>query len=132
MKILVGSGDDALRRFLGHLLSGAQGEVRMVSRSGDLLKAVLESDYDLAVFPLQLGGMTGLETLAILKRLRPKLPVFILSDDRSADVRAEAMEAGALHYFVLPLNPQAMIAAVNAVGGNAGVEIHGEERMIRA
>lgn len=92
-RIIVASSDDALRRFAAHLLEGAGGDVRTVSRSGELLKAVLEVDYDLVVIDLALGGMNGMETLPILKRLRPKMPVIVLSEDDSAEVRVEPFGA---------------------------------------
>lgn len=112
MRIIIASSDDALRRFLAHILEGVAEGIRTVSRSGDLLKAVLDEDYDLAVITLDLGGLGGLETLQILKRLRPKMPVIVLSEDNSAEVRADVLEGGALHCFVLPIHPPALISAV--------------------
>ena len=112
MRVIVASSDDALRRFVAHILEGVSDGVRTVSRSGELLKAVLDEDYDLVVVTLDLGGMSGLETLPILKRLRPKTPVIVLSEDNPVEVRGEALEGGALHYFVLPINPPALVSAV--------------------
>lgn len=114
MRIIVASSDDALRRFAAHILDGVGCDVKTVSRSGELLRALLDRDYDLVVIDLALGGISGLETLPILKRLRPKTPVIVLSEDNSAEVRAEAFESGALHYFVLPINPSALVTACTA------------------
>lgn len=119
MRIIIACSDDSLRRFLSHLLEGVTEDARTVSRSGELLKAVLASDFDLVVIALHLRGMSGQETLPILKRIRPKLPVFVLSDDSSLEVRADAFENGALHYFMLPVHPSAFLAAVNEVGAQA-------------
>jgi DNA-binding response OmpR family regulator len=120
MRIIVASSDDGLRRFLAHILEGISEDVRTVSRSGELLKSVLDTDYDVVVITLDLGGMSGLETLPILKRLRPKTPVLMLSEDNSVDLRGEAIETGALHYFMLPINPPALISAILAIGSKEG------------
>ncbi|OGG44052.1 MAG: hypothetical protein A3F84_28005 [Candidatus Handelsmanbacteria bacterium RIFCSPLOWO2_12_FULL_64_10] len=131
MRIIIASNDDALRRFVAHILEGVGEGIRTVSRSGELLKAVLDEDYDLAVITLDLGGMSGLETLPILKRLRPKMPVIVLSEDNSAEVRGDVFEGGALHYFVLPIHPPALVSAVSAAVRKAEYKDQNPESRIK-
>ena len=115
MRVIVASSNDSLRRSVDRSLEQLSCEIRTVSRSGDLLISVLRWDYDLVVLDMALEGMTALETLSILKRLRPKSPVIVLSADRSADLRTQALQAGALRYFVIPFDLDSLVSAARSI-----------------
>jgi DNA-binding NarL/FixJ family response regulator len=62
------------------------------------LRLVLEQDWDLAVLDLSLDGRGGLDLLNELKRLRPRLPVLILSVHSEEQYAKRAFKAGASGY----------------------------------
>ena len=59
------------------------------------LQLVQEQDWDLAVLDLSLEGRGGLDLLNEMKRLRPRLPVLILSIHSEEQYAKRAFKAGA-------------------------------------
>lgn len=70
------------------------------ARSGaEALNLVREQNWDIAVLDISLGGRSGLEVLADLKQLRPKMPVLILSMHAEEQYAVRAFKAGASGYI---------------------------------
>lgn len=70
------------------------------ARSGaEALTLVREEHWDIAVLDISLGGRNGLEVLADLKQLRPKMPVLILSMHAEEQYAVRAFKAGASGYL---------------------------------
>ncbi len=120
MKVIIASSDSALRRSLSDLLANATDEVRTTPRSGDLIRWVLDGDFDLVIVDVELAGMDGVETLSILKQVRPKVPVIMLSSDASTEMGRRIAEIGVLYHFVKPVRPSDMLEVVRAAGESRG------------
>ncbi len=69
------------------------------SSGQELLRKVEENDYDLVVLDISMPGRNGLDTLAELKRIRPKLPVLILSMHPEEQYALRAYKSGASGYL---------------------------------
>ncbi len=65
----------------------------------ELLQKVRENDYDLAILDISMPGRDGLDILVELKRLRPKLPVLVLSMHPEAQYALRAIRSGASGYL---------------------------------
>ncbi len=65
----------------------------------ELLQKVQENDYDLAVLDISMPGRSGLDTLVELKRIRPKLPVLVLSMHPEEQYALRAYKSGAFGYM---------------------------------
>ena len=69
------------------------------ARSGaEALTLVQENEWDIAVLDISLGARSGLEVLKEIKRLRPKLPVLILSMHADEQYAIRAFKSGASGY----------------------------------
>src|SRR5580704_3069818 len=77
---------------------------------------------DVVLLDLARGDADGLHTLRWLRRVRPDLPVLVLSHADDADQRLEAIRLGAQDYLVRPLDEQQVETAIKgclkAVGDN--------------
>jgi DNA-binding NarL/FixJ family response regulator len=70
------------------------------ARSGaEALALVRKQSWDIAVLDISLGGRSGLEVLAELKQLRPRMPVLILSMHAEEQYAVRAFKAGASGYI---------------------------------
>lgn len=116
MNIIVASSDGVSRKLLADLLESPLNCVRMTTKSSELIQWVLDEDVDAVVVDVDLGGMDGLESLPILKHLRPKLPIIMLSADASTEVSRRIAEVGVFYHFVKPIDPSDMIHVMRAVG----------------
>ena len=70
------------------------------ARSGaEALALVRQQPWDIAVLDISLGGRSGLEVLAEIKQLRPRMPVLILSMHAEEQYAVRAFKAGASGYI---------------------------------
>ncbi|MFQ6092858.1 MAG: response regulator [bacterium] len=101
--ILVATNDSETERELTNVLTEGY-IVRTVESSSEALLTLLEKDIDLIVIDLSIDGMTGLETIPIIRRTRPKIPLIVLSDDDSVETGSKVAQEGVFYYALKPLN----------------------------
>ncbi len=61
---------------------------------------------------LIMPGLSGMETLEILSKRKPDLPVIVLTAQAGIDVAVKAMQAGAVDFFVKPAAPERIAAGL--------------------
>lgn len=74
-----------------------------------------KQEWDVVVLDLSLGGRSGLEVLAGLKQIRPRLPVLILSMHSEEQYARRAFKAGAAGYITKNSPSTELVRAVNKV-----------------
>ena len=75
-------------------------------------KCALEPQIDAVFAEVQMRPVDGFDLLHVLHVNRPRLPVFLVSDD--AVPREAALRKGASDYLVRPLSMQCLLDAVHA------------------
>ncbi|CAN5373799.1 response regulator transcription factor [soil metagenome] len=98
---------DALR------LSGYQVTEAADGQAG--LKAAVRLDVDLVLLDLMLPKMDGMAVLLELRKIRPTLPVIILTARGGEDDRVRGLRLGADDYVVKPFSARELLARVEAV-----------------
>lgn len=83
----------------------------------EALRLVREQDWDVVVLDLSLGDRSGLEVLKELKRIRPRLPVLILSMHSEEQFARRAFKAGAAGYITKDSPRAELVKAINKVIG---------------
>ena len=79
------------------------------------LKLAEEQDWDVVVLDLTLGNRSGLEALKDLRKLRPRLPVLILSMHSEEQYARRAFRAGASGYLTKDCSREELLRAVQKV-----------------
>lgn len=79
------------------------------------LKLVQEQDWDVVVLDLSLGYRSGLELLKDLKKIRPRLPVLILSMHSEEQYARRAFKAGASGYVTKDCSRAELVGAMEKV-----------------
>jgi DNA-binding response OmpR family regulator len=77
-------------------------------------RLALSGDFDAIVLDLMLPARSGLEILASLRRVRPSVPVIVLTARGEIDDRVEGLDAGAVDYLVKPFSLAELVARVRA------------------
>ena len=100
-KILVVDDHAVVRDGVKRMFDEQPGTVAFgeASTPHEAIKLVSEQDWDIVVLDLALGERSGLEVLQELKKLRPKLPVLILSMYAEEQYARRAFKAGASGYI---------------------------------
>ncbi len=78
--------------------------VRVVEKGSEALLAALDEEPDLIILDLTLQELPGLKTIELIKRLRPRIPLIVLSDDASVETGSRVLEKGVFSYFLKPLS----------------------------
>jgi DNA-binding response OmpR family regulator len=98
---------DALRASGYHVVEAADGERG--------LEEAVRNAVDLVLLDLLLPRRDGQSVLAEVRRLRPTLPVIILTARGSEDDRVRGLKMGADDYVVKPFSARELLARVEAV-----------------
>jgi len=114
-RILTIEDDAAIRRGIVDALRFA-GYGVLESGNGDQgLELATRSEFDLLLLDLVLPGRDGLEILREVRRLRPTLPVIILTARGEEADRVRGLRDGADDYVVKPFSVKELLARVEAV-----------------
>ena len=98
-KILTIDDHEVVRRGIKEMFTETSASFGEACSGAEALKLVREQHWDIAVLDISLGGRNGLEVLADLKQLRPKMPVLILSMHAEEQYAVRAFRAGASGYI---------------------------------
>jgi DNA-binding NarL/FixJ family response regulator len=99
LRILTIDDHEIVRGGVKGLFSAASAEFGEARSGPEAITLIRDSDWDIAVLDISLGGRSGLEVLAEIKQLRPKLPVLILSMHAEDQYALRAFKAGASGYI---------------------------------
>lgn len=92
----------------------------------EALQAVSSQQVDLVLTDLVMPGATGLELIARLGVLARKLPVLLMTAFGTVEHAVEAMRAGAADFVVKPIDPQALLRAVERALAQRRLQVENE------
>ncbi len=82
---------------------------------GDGIRIIEKKMFLLVVLDLQLPDMYGTEVLARIKKIRPDIPVIILTGHGSEKDRQQCMKQGAYAFIHKPLNIEKLLDILNEI-----------------
>ncbi len=84
-------------------LLGLEGYEMLTARDGyDALRLVNETDLDLVITDMKMPGMNGMELLEKCKKMKPELPVIMMTAFGTIEMAVEAMRKHAYDYIRKP------------------------------
>jgi len=114
-RIVVVEDEPAIRRGVVDLLRASGYEVAEAADGAKGLEEAIRLSVDLVLLDLLLPRKDGIEVLAELRKIRPTLPVIILTARGSEDDRVRGLKMGADDYVVKPFSARELLARVEAV-----------------
>ncbi|HXE94935.1 MAG TPA: response regulator transcription factor [Dongiaceae bacterium] len=117
MKILIADDHAIFREGLKQIISKTVGMVVAdeATDGQEALCKIRENDYDVVLLDISMPGRNGLDIMAEIKNLKPKLPVLILSMHPEEQYAVRALKAGASGYLTKGNPPQELIEALHKV-----------------
>jgi len=103
-KILIIEDEVAIRRVLNKIIS-EENETYLVEEAEDGLigiEMILKSDFDLVLCDIKMPKMDGVEVLEKIKKLKPEIPVIMISGHGDLDTAVNTMRLGAFDYISKP------------------------------
>ena len=113
--ILLVDDERANLEALEAVLEGLGQNLITASRGEQALKCVLEHDFAVILLDVQMPGMSGIETAALIRardRSRATPIIFLTGMMRTAEMVFSGYSAGAVDYLMKPLEPEVLRAKV--------------------
>lgn len=110
--ILVADDDAAIRTVLNQALSRAGYEVRSTSNAATLWRWVSQGEGDLVITDVVMPDENAFDLLPRIKKVRPSLPVVVMSAQNTFMTAVRASERGAYEYLPKPFDLKELIAIV--------------------
>jgi len=110
--ILVADDDAAIRTVLNQALSRAGYDVRITSNAATLWRWISAGDGDLVITDVVMPDENAFDLLPRIKRIRPDLPVLVMSAQNTFMTAIKASEKGAYDYLPKPFDLTELIAIV--------------------
>ncbi|HWV41044.1 nitrogen regulation protein NR(I) [Pseudorhodoplanes sp.] len=110
--ILVADDDAAIRTVLNQALSRAGYEVRSTSNAATLWRWVSQGEGDLVITDVVMPDENAFELIPRIKKLRPELPIIVMSAQNTFMTAIRASERGAYEYLPKPFDLKELIGIV--------------------
>ncbi len=111
-QILLADDDAAIRTVLNQALSRAGYEVRSTSNAATLWRWVAQGEGDLIITDVVMPDENAFDLLPRIKKLRPDLPVIVMSAQNTFMTAIKASERGAYEYLPKPFDLKELVAVV--------------------
>jgi len=114
-KILVVDDEEIMRSSLNDWLVEEGYDVFVVENGYRAIEEIMNGEWDLAIVDLKMPGMDGIEVLKKTNKIKPNLPVVIITAYATVDTAVVAMKEGAADYIVKPFNPAEISLVINKI-----------------
>ncbi|HEY4274675.1 MAG TPA: nitrogen regulation protein NR(I), partial [Rhizomicrobium sp.] len=125
--ILVADDDSAIRTVLHQALARAGYSVRTTGTAAGLWKMIAAGEGNVAITDVVLPDESGFDLIPRIKRLRPDLPVLVMSAQNTLLTAITAAERGAFEYLPKPFDLKELTNVVQRALASPGVRREPEE-----
>jgi Nif-specific regulatory protein len=107
-RILVVDDHDSLRKGLVRALNNAGHDVEEAANGTAAIERLQDSQYDVVLTDLRMGGADGMDVLRTTRSLQPSAAVILMTAFGSIHTAVEAMKIGALDFVQKPFEIEEM------------------------
>src|ERR1700741_831824 len=111
--ILVADDDAAIRTVLNQALSRAGYEVRSTGNAATLWRWISQGEGDLVITDVLMPDESAFDLIPRVKKLRPELPIIVMSAQNTFMTAITAAERGAYEYLPKPFDLNELIRVVD-------------------
>ncbi len=106
--------DDEVELLKPHILflESKDYEVDTVNNGYDAVDMARSTPYDLIILDEMMPGMTGLETLPLIKQVRPTTPVIMVTKSEEENIMNKAIGSKIADYLIKPINPNQVLLSI--------------------
>ena len=103
-KILIIEDEAAIRRVLTKILSEESDSYRVEDAEDGIqgLEKIKNNDYDLVLCDIKMPKMDGVEVLEAVKKIKPEIPMVMISGHGDMETAIQTMRLGAFDYISKP------------------------------
>ena len=103
--------DDEIELLKAHIifLEKKGYEVVTVSNGPDAIDQCRQQTFDLVLLDEQMPGLSGLETLQLIKEIQPATPVVMVTKSEEENIMDQAIGSKIADYLIKPVNPNQIL-----------------------
>ena len=103
--------DDEIEQLRAHImfLEKKGYEIVTVSNGTDAIDQCRQRNFDLVLLDEQMPGISGLETLRILKEINPSITVVMVTKSEEENIMEQAIGQKIADYLIKPVNPNQIL-----------------------
>ncbi len=87
-------------------------DVVTASNGDDAIELIREQNFDLIFLDENMPGLSGLQTLNIIKEEKPAIPVIMITKSEEEDIMDEAIGSKIADYLIKPVNPKQILLSI--------------------
>ncbi|MCH7773980.1 MAG: response regulator [Bacteroidetes bacterium] len=106
LTVLFASGDEYLKERVLEVLDKDRHHVVVADNCKDALEKLLDSDFDAIIFDHDLKELDSTDTMQLIKKIRPKLPLIVLSEAISYESEVKIAKLGVHFRLNKPLDEE--------------------------
>ncbi len=118
--ILIADDDSAIRTVLNQALGRAGYDVRTTGTAAGLWRWIAAGDGNLVITDVVLPDESGFDLIPRVKRIRPDLPIVVMSAQNTLLTAITAAERGAFEYMPKPFDLKELISVVQRALASPG------------
>jgi DNA-binding NtrC family response regulator len=125
--VLIADDDPAMRDTLREVVASAGFATLMASCGEEALDVVGQNAVHLALFDMHMPGLTGLETLQLVRQTHAVMPAILVTADPSRNLMIEAQKASV--YCILPKpvrKDMVLFSVTRAIQRHYGADLTGD------
>ncbi len=111
--VLVADDDRSIRTVLTQALGRAGYQVRATSSAATLWRWVEDGEGDVVITDVIMPDENGLDLIPRIRRIRPELPVIVMSAQSTLTTAVQATQRGAFEYLPKPFDLADLLAVVD-------------------
>ncbi|MEZ4907245.1 MAG: sigma-54 dependent transcriptional regulator [Saprospiraceae bacterium] len=101
-RILIVDDDHGIRKTLRNILEFEKFEVSEANDGFDCLIKIKRNDYDVIILDIKMPKMDGMETLERIQKIKPDIPIIMISGHGTIDTAVDAVKKGAYDFIQKP------------------------------
>jgi CheY-like chemotaxis protein len=109
--------DDEIDQLKAHIifLQNKGFEIIPVTNGEDAVALIGDQPFDLVFLDEQMPGMDGLATLEKIKRIKPGLPVVMITKSEEESIMEDAIGGQISDYLIKPVNPNQILLTIKRI-----------------
>jgi len=117
LRVLIADDHPIVRKGIRQILEETRNvqSIDEAETGQEVLDKVKKGKFDIVLLDISMPGMNGIDTLEELKKLRPSLPVLILSMYPEEEYAVRALRAGASGYLTKKSAPDELSTAIRKI-----------------
>ena len=106
--------DDEIDMLRPHIifLSNKGYDVDTINNGTDALDMIAGTNYDLVFLDENMPGLSGIEVLTEIKKIKPLLPVIMITKSEEESIMEDAIGSNIADYLIKPVNPNQILLAI--------------------